>query len=470
MKKLLKQSISVLAATTLCVSMIMGCSTGKEKPEKEETKEKTSSDISGELNIAVFQGGIGDTYWYDMIEKFEKKYPDVTVNMNINPKIGEIIKPQIVAGNVPDFISLNMAESSGVVASLVKENALMELTDIFEEPLEGDSAPLKDKFLDGVIGSNLTCPYGDDKIYLAPFDSGPMGLVYNKTLFEEKGWEVPVTWDDFFALGELAKEDTFQVGDKEEKGRALLTYPGIYPQYMRNFLFVALAQNGGTDAVNKFSKYEDGSALNEPTKTYLEKIPELVEKGYLLEGNAALNHTQSQGEMLLGKALFIPSGVWMVNEMVDAPREKGFEYGMCPVPTMKEGDPKFIAASNEQFSIPAKAKNPDAAKAFLKFLYSEESIKSLAENSGVLYATKDAAELCEGILEDDILNMYKEAYADSKSVFCVTDPIPQGCNIDVNQEMYHKYFTKMVEGTMTVEEYLKNIENAWSEVRGFQAE
>ena len=59
--------------------------------------------------------------------------------------------------------------------------------------MEGETEPLKDMFIDGIVGSNVTSPYGDGKIYLAPFNSGPMGLVYNKTLFEEKGWEIPTT-------------------------------------------------------------------------------------------------------------------------------------------------------------------------------------------------------------------------------------------------------------------------------------
>lgn len=449
----------------ICTAVIVGMS-GASICAAETAKD--AGEISGTLNIAIFQGGIGDTYWYDVVEKFEEKYPEVTVNMNINPKIGEIIKPQIVAGEVPDFISLNMTESSGLIDSMVKEHALMDLSDVFDETLEGDDVPLKDRFLDGIIGSSQTSPYDDEKIYLAPFDSGPMGLIYNKTLFKEKGWKVPETWDEFFELGELAKNDTYTVGDEEVTGRALMTYPGIYPQYMRNFLFVAIAQNGGTEAVDAFANYEEGYALNDATLEYMKKIPELVEKGYLLEGTTALNHTQAQAEMMLGKALFIPSGVWMMNEMIDAPREDGFEFGMCPVPVMKSGDQKYIATSCEQFSIPLKAKNPEAAKAFLKFLYSDESVKSLGENAGALYALKNATEICAGVIDDEILGMYREAYADCKTVFITTGPLPQGCNVDVGQELYHKNFTKVVEGSMSVEDYLQNIEDAWKEIRDCQ--
>ena len=60
-----------------------------------------------ELNIAIFQGGYGDAYWNQMVELFEASHEGVKVNMTISPTIGDIIRPQIVAGNAPDFICLN---------------------------------------------------------------------------------------------------------------------------------------------------------------------------------------------------------------------------------------------------------------------------------------------------------------------------------------------------------------------------
>ena len=134
------------------------------------------------------------------------------------------------------------------------------------------------------------------------------------------------------ALGEIAKNDTYMVGDEEVTGRALLAYPGIHPQYMRSFLFPAIAQENGMESLEAFCNYEEGSASNEKAIEYLNYLPEIAEKGYLMEGTVALNHTQSQTDMMLGKALFIPSGVWIENEMKEAPREEGFEFGMMAMP------------------------------------------------------------------------------------------------------------------------------------------
>lgn len=38
-----------------------------------------------------------------------------------------------------------------------------------------------------------------------------------------------------------------------------------------------------------------------------------------MDGTVALNHTQSQTDMMMNKALFIPNGNWMEGEMADAP-------------------------------------------------------------------------------------------------------------------------------------------------------
>lgn len=50
-----------------------------------------------------------------------------------------------------------------------------------------------------------------------------------------------------------------------------------------------------------------------------------------------MNHTQSQTEMMMNKCLFIPNGNWMENEMADAPRADGFEFGLWTAPVLKMG-------------------------------------------------------------------------------------------------------------------------------------
>ena len=95
--------------------------------------------------------------------------------MQISPSIGDVIRPQIVAGNVPDFIVMNDNDSTGLISSMIKEHALLDLTDVFEGPGIDDETPLKDQVNTGILETAKCQPYADGKIYLAPFNSSPMG-------------------------------------------------------------------------------------------------------------------------------------------------------------------------------------------------------------------------------------------------------------------------------------------------------
>ena len=118
----------------------------------------------------------------------------------------------------------------------------------------------------------------------------------------------------------------------------------------------------------------------------LTHIKEIADKGYLLEGTVGMNHTESQTEMMLGKAAFITNGTWMENEMQDAPREDGFEFAMAPIPTENADDVHYVFDSCEQFSIPAAARIRELAK-ILRPVQMNLYLH-FAEASSALYATK----------------------------------------------------------------------------------
>ena len=369
---------------------------------------------------------------------------------------GDIIRPQIVAGNAPDFICLNDGAEDGVILSLIKEHALLNLDDVFDGENYAGTGTLRDDITDGILSSTKCAPYGDDEIYLAPFSSGPQGLIYNKTFFEENNLEVPKTWDEFFTLGDTLKDID---------GRALFTYQGIYPGYMEEMLWPAIANECGEEALTKIANYEEGSFNNEGVLKALSHIKEIADKGYLLEGTVGMNHTESQTEMMLGKAAFITNGTWMENEMQDAPREDGFEFAMAPIPTENADDVHYVFDSCEQFSIPAAAKNPELAKEFLRFLYSDESVSAFAEASGALYATKSAREVAKDKLSTAIYNMYgiyEEATA--SSLIMSFAAVPADCKVNPKDEIFNP-ITSVMNDEMTVEEWAQNVEDAFAQVR-----
>jgi N-acetylglucosamine transport system substrate-binding protein len=410
--------------------------------------------LGQELNIAVFQGGFGDAYWNAVVELFEKTHEGVTVNMTISPTIADIIRPQIVAGNAPDFISLNDSQNDGLILSLIKEKALLELTDVFNGPNFAGTGALKDDIKDGLLASKRCAPYGDSEIYLAPFNTGPQGLIYNKAYFDQKGLSLPATWDEFFALGDKIKDD-----------RALFTYQGIYPGYMEEMLWPAIASAGGMEAIQKIWHYEEGSFNNETVLGVLSTIQKIASGGYLLKGTVGMNHTESQSEMMMGKSAFIVNGTWMENEMADAPREEGFEFAMAAIPTNKADDLHYVMDSCEQFSIPKAAKNPELAKEFLRFLYSDDSVKLFAQHAGAIYATKTGRELAKEFISPSMYNMYGiYDQANTSSLIMNFDALPANSKINVGDEVFNP-LTSVMNGDMTAQQWAESVEAAFAQVR-----
>ena len=462
----MKKAISICMAATLALGVLAGCGSSSESKSSSSQASGAQTTVSSpdgeksfagqELNIAIFQGGYGATYWELMKADFESKY-DVTVNLQISPTIGDIIRPQIVAGTVPDFISMNDNDQSGLIASMIKEKGLLELTDFFEQPGLENTAPLKDQVLDGILESAKAAPYGDGKIYLAPFNSSPMGMIYDANLVATKGWELPETWDAFFALGDQAKAD----------GVSLFTYPGIYPSYMESMLFPAIASAVGVEGLQKVLSFEENSVNNPEVLKVLENVAKIAKDGYLMPGTVGLNHTQSQNDMMLDKALFIPNGTWLESEMADAPRADGFSFGMTPAPAMEEGGTRYVMTSVEQFSIPAAAKNPELAKEFLRFLYTDASVKLFAQQANGTYALKSAGELAASSLTPGVAGMVK-AYDGAVSLVVGWDALPQGSKVVVNDEMFNP-LTDVMNGKMTAQQWAESVEKAFAQIRADQA-
>lgn len=107
-------------------------------------------------------------------------------------------------------------------------------------------------------------------------------------------------------------------------------------------MWPALASATGIDNIKDISNYVEGSFSKPEAMEVLENIAKIGTGGYLLEGTVALNHTQSQTEMMMNKCLFIPNGNWMENEMADAPRADGFEFGLWTAPVLKDGDEPML--------------------------------------------------------------------------------------------------------------------------------
>ncbi len=338
-----------------------------------------------ELNIAIFQGGYGDAYWNQMVELFEASHEGVKVNMTISPTIGDIIRPQIVAGNAPDFICLNDGAEDGVILSLIKEHALLNLDDVFDGENYAGTGTLRDDITDGILSSTKCAPYGDDEIYLAPFSSGPQGLIYNKTAIEEiTGEEFKpedyVTLDEFKPLLEKLKEGGMEspvILNSEDWsiGQHFLQY--IYKMHTGKaedaLAFLDEVRQGKAN-------FEDDAVFNALYDTMDVLIDNNINKADPLAADYDLNASY----LAEGESAFWLNGSWAwpdTKEYVDG----SMSYGIMPYPVngdftsagqLNANATKFIAIDN----VKATPEQQEAAKDFLNWLVYDEEGQDLIVN------------------------------------------------------------------------------------------
>ena len=356
-----------------------GVSSDSEVPE---------DDASGEpqtLKVAAFEGGYGADMWSEVATAFEDSHPGVTVELTVDKQLEDVISPSMRAGDYPDVVHLATGRDAALTETLTKEKALLPLTDVLDMTVPGESVTVKDKIIPGFVDTLGTNPYGDGVTYYAPMFYSPCGLFYNAGLFTEKGWTVPTTWDEMWELGDKAKEE----------GIALFTYPTT--GYFDAFTYALLSSAGGSDFYNSCMTYEDGIWESENATKVFELIGKLA--GYT-EGTTVANannenFTKNQQLILDNKAIFCPNGTWLPGEMAEAPRADGFEWGFMAVPAVNAGESGASFTFFEQMWIPAEAANPDLAKEFVAYMYSDEAAAIFAK-AGAVQPIEGMSDTLEG--------------------------------------------------------------------------
>lgn len=454
-KKVVRKLMALALVSAMATSMLAGCGSSDDSG-KDSGKDADKGSEETVLKVAAFEGGNGTQIWEDIAKAFEESHDGVKVELEMSPELDKDLTKAIQNGDVPDVVYYNLGQPSGFTETMLKEEAIADISDVFDDEL-------KDKMLDGILNGTDAQPYGDGKIYLAPIFYTPTGFWYNATLVGEgKQYEIPTTWDEFFALGEQAKKD----------GHALFTFPTT--GYFDATIYAMLAQAGGLDFYNDALKYDANTWTSDEGKKVLDTVAKLVGKDYTQEdtvsnANADGGFKINQQNVIDGKALFMPNGNWVIGEMA-ASTPEDYEWGMMGVPKWSEDESQSVYTFTEQMWVPADAPNMDLAKEFVKFMYSDEVVdiclnnKTTDKESGkesdtpVVVPVKGAADkLPDGVTKD----CYAAATADDvvavTGKWATTAPIE---GLDMAKAVYGP-IESINTGDMTVDEWQKQLVETW---------
>ncbi len=400
------------------------------------------------LKVAAIETAYGAQIWQDVTAAFTE-LTGIKVELVTDKNLEDVIGASMKGGDYPDVVHLATERPAALTETMIKENLLNDLTDVLSMKVPGEEKLVKDKIAGGFTESGLTNPYNDGKTYLAPMFYSPCGLFYNANLFTQKGWELPETWDDMWALGDKAAEE----------GIALFAYPTA--GYFDAFFYALLFEVGGPEFFEKATHYAEGiwdSPEAQKAFDLVAKLATYTEKSVPSNANNE-NYLKNQQLILDNKALFMPNGTWVIDEMKDAPRAEGFDWGFMALPALEKGGDRYSYTWFEQVWSPAEAQNPEAAKQFIAFLYSDKAAELFAKGSAIQPIVGFADKL-EGN-NKLFYSLYDHGAKAALGAFAATEPV-EGVNIG---DVVFQTVNSLVSGDKTRDEWVEGIKVASDRLR-----
>ncbi|MEU5870819.1 sugar ABC transporter substrate-binding protein [Glycomyces sp. NPDC047369] len=210
-------------------------------------------------------------------------------------------------------------------------------------------------------------------LYGLPQDSGPMILLYNQSVFDQFGLEVPATWDEYVAAAEV-----LHTADPTR----YLTNDAGDPGFAQPLIWQAGGQPYAVDGTEvTIDLQDDGS------RRWADMWNRMLEPGLL----APIPTWSDDWWQALsnGTVASLVIGAWMPGILEGSVPDGAGDWRVAPVPSY-DGSPVTAENGGSSQAVLKQSENPALAAAFLRWLNgSQESIDVFLESGGFPSTTAD---------------------------------------------------------------------------------
>ncbi|MFJ7628004.1 ABC transporter substrate-binding protein [Streptomyces sp. NPDC097595] len=321
----------------------------------------------GEITFWDNNGGPRTAVWKEIIQDFEKKYPDIKVKYVPIPiaDVQSKYDTAIAGGGVPDVGGVGTA----YLANMVSQEALEPLGDRIKD------SSLNGKLVEGMVESVKDAAGRGDEMYTVPTSANNGALWYRTDLFKAAGLEAPTTWATFYeAAGKLtdAKNNKFGYTIRGGAGSIAQAVDAAY------------GQSGITEFWNG-----DKTTLNDPKNVAaLEKYAALYKK---TTPSADVNNdfTKMVAQFDTGTIGMLSHNLGSYQDHLKALGKD--KFAGIPNPVGDGGTRVQVSNPVDGLGLFKASKNKTAAWKFIEFAASHESNSKWNESAGAIPANTEAA-------------------------------------------------------------------------------
>jgi len=342
------------------------------------------------IEMPVFEGGAGLDFFFECARTYEKETPGMIVDLYGDPRIADKARVRILEGSYPEVTNAGLN-----YWALIRNGDILPVDEYLDQPSwEGDTT-WRDSFLPGSLDRYTY----QGKTYGIPLMYSVYAVWYNKTLFEQHGWQPATTWDEFFALCDQIKA----------AGIWPLAFQGRYPAYAQSLIDHGFYHLAGPERFYAQQQLVPGSFDN-PEFIQALTLAQRTALNYFQPGSMGMSHTEAQLEFFLGHTAMIFCGSWLKSEMLGKIPE-GFRLGSFNLPIAHAGktDPSAIYAGAGYYFVMKHSRHPEAGVEFLRFMTSRRMAGRFCRMRDIAVAVAGVAE--ENLSEDlqDLAALVKNA-------------------------------------------------------------
>ena len=378
MKK--RKAISaVLAASMLAAVILPGCG---------------SDGNSGKTEIEILQYKPEAATYFDQVEdQFNATHDDIHLTISSPNDATTILRTRFIREDYPDIIGIG----GDINYSYYLDADI--LADVSDYP---GLADVKESYIDILEALEIT---PKDGTYGVPYVANAAGILYNRDMFEEHGWEIPESWDELMALCEEIEAEgilPFYFGFRD-------TWTCLAPW---NSLAVDLAP---ADTCQKVNAGE--TTFSEEYVEVAEKCAQLVSYGP--DDPFAYGYNDACTAFANGESAMYPIGSYAVPQILSVNPEMNIDSFVTPG---NDDASKNTLNSGVDllFAVTAECENKEAAYEVLDFLMDDANIQAYIDDQNAVPCKDSEFELApmlDGMLpyiESGNMTDYQDHYYPSE--------------------------------------------------------
>ncbi|MCI7739523.1 MAG: extracellular solute-binding protein [Lachnospiraceae bacterium] len=344
MKKRKAMLGTLLVGVLLASTVLQGCG--------------AKQDNSGKVEIELLQYKPEATKFFDKIaEEFNSTHDDIHLTISSPNDAMTILKTRLIREDYPDIVGIggdmnySYFVDSDILADVSDYEGLKKIKPAYVEILEG----LEFVPTEGTFG--------------VPYVANAAGVLYNREMFQEHGWEIPETWDEFMTLCEDIKAAGIQplyFGFKD-------TWTCLAPW---NALAVDLAPADVCKQVNRGE-----TTFTEEYREISEKMLEMLAYGQ--DGPFAYGYNDACTAFANGESAMYTIGSYAVPQIKSVNPDMDIDSFVMPGCDDKDGN-ILNSGVDLQFCVTKECKNKEAAYEVLDFFLEHDSVQKYLDDQNAV--------------------------------------------------------------------------------------